>query len=82
MGMSVIFITLQTRPLTISFLCVNHIAYNLVLIIHLEYTPTTNRIGCVMDSVLASGALDYGFESQSAQSKDYKIVYMYLLLLR
>ena len=32
-----------------------------------------NRISCVMVSVLASGAVDRGFEPRSGQSKDYKI---------
>ena len=32
-----------------------------------------NRIGCVMVSVLASSAVDNGFEPRSGQTKDYKI---------
>ena len=32
-----------------------------------------NRIGGVMVSVLASGAVDRGFEPRSGQTKDYKI---------
>ena len=32
-----------------------------------------NRIGGVMVSVLASSAVDHGFEAQSGKSKDYKI---------
>ena len=32
-----------------------------------------NRIGGVMDSLLASSAVDLGFESLSGQTKDYKI---------
>ena len=31
------------------------------------------RIGCVMVSVLASSAVDRGFELRSGQTKDYKI---------
>jgi hypothetical protein len=33
-----------------------------------------NRIGGVMVSVLASSALDRGFEPLSGQTKDYKII--------
>ena len=33
----------------------------------------TNRIGGVMVSVLASSAVDHGFEPWSGQTKDYKI---------
>jgi hypothetical protein len=33
----------------------------------------TNRIGGVMVSVLASSAVDRGFEPRSGQTKDYKI---------
>ena len=32
-----------------------------------------NRIGCVMVSVLASSAVDRGFEPRSGQTKDFKI---------
>ena len=32
-----------------------------------------NRIGGVIDSVLASSAVDHGFEPRSDQTKDYKI---------
>jgi predicted oxidoreductase len=35
--------------------------------------PSTNRIGGVMVSVLASRAIDRGFEPRSGQIKDYKI---------
>ena len=35
--------------------------------------PTVFHFHCVMVSVLASSAVDRGFEPQSAQSKDYKI---------
>jgi hypothetical protein len=34
---------------------------------------STNRIGGVMVSVLASSAVDRGFEPRSGQTKDYKI---------
>ena len=40
----------------------------------------TNCIGDVMASMLALIAVDRGFETQSGQTKDYKI--WYLLLLR
>jgi hypothetical protein len=33
----------------------------------------SNRIGGVMVSVLASSAIDHGFESRSGQTKDYEI---------
>jgi len=39
-----------------------------------------NHIGVVMISVLASSAVDRGFEPRFGQTKDYKI--WYLLLLR
>jgi hypothetical protein len=32
-----------------------------------------NRIGGIMVSVLASSAVDHGFEPRSGQTKDYKI---------
>ena len=34
---------------------------------------TGNRIGGVIVSVLASSAVDHGFEPRSGQTKDYKI---------
>jgi hypothetical protein len=37
------------------------------------YIFTLNRIGGVVFSVLASRAVDRGFESYSGQTKDYKI---------
>jgi hypothetical protein len=37
------------------------------------HKPGANRIGGVMVSVLASGAVDCGLESRSGQTKDYKI---------
>ena len=36
-------------------------------------SPEMNRIGGVMVSILASGVVDRGFETQSDQTKDYKI---------
>ena len=36
--------------------------------------PSTNRIGGVMVSVLASRAIDRGFVLRSGQIKDYKLV--------
>ena len=35
--------------------------------------PNANRIGGVMVSMLASSAVDHGFESWSCQTKEYKI---------
>jgi hypothetical protein len=35
-----------------------------------------NRIGDVMVSVLASSAVDRGFEPRSGQTKDYKVVFV------
>ena len=35
-----------------------------------------NRIGDVMVSVLASSAVDHGFEPRSGQTKDYKVVFV------
>ena len=41
---------------------------------HLSYTSISfNCIGGVIVSVLASSAVDHGFESWSGQTKDYKI---------
>ena len=37
------------------------------------YSNIHNRIGGVMVSMLASSAVDRGFESRSGQTKDYKI---------
>jgi len=37
------------------------------------FNPFGNRIGGVMVSVLASSAVDRGFESRSGQTKDCKI---------
>jgi hypothetical protein len=38
-----------------------------------SYIETVYRISDVIVSVLASSAVDSGFESRSSQSKDYKI---------
>ena len=38
-----------------------------------QFQITNNRIGGVMVSVLASSAVDRGFEPQSGQTKNYKI---------
>ena len=38
-----------------------------------------NRIGGVRDSVLASSAVDRGFEPRSGQTKEYKKLYLLLL---
>ena len=35
-----------------------------------------NRIGDIMISVLASSAVDCGFEPRSGQTKDYKLVFV------
>ena len=43
--------------------------------------PTTkiwNHIDGVMVSVLASSAVDYGFEFRSGQTKDYIYIYIYI----
>jgi hypothetical protein len=37
------------------------------------FVKNDNRIGSVMVSMLASSAVDLGFESCSRQTKDYKI---------
>ena len=37
------------------------------------FKPTFMRINGVMDDVLASNAVDFGFEERSGQTKDYKI---------
>ena len=42
-------------------------------------TNSENSVGGVMVSMLASSAVDRGFEHRSSQSKDYNF---YLLLLR
>ena len=52
--------------------------YQLILIITHSFIPSylfhqSNRIGGVMVSVLASSAVDRGFEPRSGQTKDYKI---------
>ena len=45
------------------------------------YLHNTNRIGVLMVSVLASSAVDRGFEPRSGQTKDFTIG-IYVLLLR
>ena len=45
----------------------------------LIYSLINNRIGGVMISVLASSAVDRGFEPRSGQTKDYKNWYLLLL---
>ena len=44
-----------------------------VLVTFNNISIISNRIGGVMVSVLASSAVDRGFESRSGQTKDYKI---------
>ena len=44
-----------------------------VLLFTGSHYPICNRIGGVMVSVLASNAIDRGFESRSGQTKDYEI---------
>ena len=45
----------------------------MALLYRVQLKPVFNRIGDVMVSVLASSAVDRGFEPQSGQTKDYKI---------
>ena len=46
----------------------------MLLYFHLLYTPfNVNRIGDVVVSVLASSAVDCGFEPRSGQTNDYTI---------
>ena len=48
------------------------------LCLSVSYLKGRNSIGGVMVSVLASGAVDRGFELRSDQTKDYKIgIYCY-----
>ena len=48
--------------------------YNEILLkVVLNTITLTNRIGGIMVSVLASSAVDRGFEPRSGQTKDYKI---------
>ena len=48
--------------------------YNEILLkVVLNTITLTNRIGGIMVSVLASSAVDRGFEPRSGQIKDYKI---------
>ena len=46
--------------------------YNLYAAVD-AYLQTMNRIGGVIVNVLASSAVDHGFELRSGQTKDYKI---------
>ena len=39
----------------------------------IDHTDVVNRIGSVIVSVLASSAVDRGFEPRSGQTKDYEI---------
>ena len=66
----------------------NHIDCRAVLpcLIHVQYVLScmtisiiNDRIGGVMISVLASSAVDRGFEPRSGQTKDYKNWYVLLL---
>lgn len=45
---------------------------NVIFVYNTDSLSSVNRIGGVMVSVFASGAVDRGFESWSGQSKDYK----------
>ena len=45
----------------------------LVITLFVEYMNIANRIGDVMASVLASSAVDRGFEPRSSQTEDYTI---------
>ena len=45
----------------------------LVIVLSVLHRFTRNHIGGVMVSVLASSAVDRGFEPRSGQTKDYKI---------
>jgi hypothetical protein len=40
------------------------------------FIRSSSRIGAVMVSVLASSAVDCGFEPRSGQTKDYKLVFV------
>ena len=44
-----------------------------IILMIVGFTSIMNHIGGVMVSMLASSAVDRGFESQSDQIKDYKI---------
>ena len=52
---------------------INLLLYHFFLSLKILVILITNSIGSIMVIVLASGAVDRGFESQSGQTKDYKI---------
>ena len=54
-------------------ICVIYFASLNELILFPLTSNNSNRIGGVMVSVLASNAIDRGFESRSSHTKDYKI---------
>ena len=54
-------------------MCVIYFASLNQLILFPFTTNNSNRIGGIMVSVLASNAVDRGFESRSGHSKDYEI---------
>ena len=47
--------------------------HSLQVKINTTFQRNSNHIGDVMDSILASSALDHGFEPRSDQAKVYKI---------
>ena len=54
-------------------LCSRHKKDNMIYAAFALMILKSNRIGGVMVSVLASRAVDRGFESRSGQTKDYAI---------
>ena len=46
-----------------------------IFVIYCHWPSSPNRIGGIVVSMLASSAVDCGFEPQSCQTKDYKIVF-------
>jgi hypothetical protein len=74
-----------TLPILIfvSFTIVGNIIFKLdvLLLYYVLIQKTSNRIGGVMANMLASSAVDSGFEHRSSQTKDYEFL-LYVLLLR
>jgi hypothetical protein len=60
----IVFICFYLKPMTLLFFTKHTVK---------KIDPSTNRIGGVMVSVLASRAIERGFEPRSGQIKDYTI---------
>ena len=67
--------------ITINLLTFSHnfVCHTLTRYITISLSSLANCIGDVMVSVIASSAVDRGFELRSGQTKNYKNLYVLLL---